>query len=92
MILNDAINVCLGQETAQAVYSRQELIWPSNDVSYYFTVENNNANLLYYYGNKSTIKMGQQIDGYDIKIISDTCHSYDEITSIKIPDGVTEIE
>lgn len=92
MILNEAINVYLGQETAQAVYSKQELIWPSNDVSYYFTIENNNANLLYYYGGKKSIKMGSQINGYDIKIISDTCHSYDEITSIKIPDGVTEIQ
>lgn len=96
MILNQAANILLGQTTVQAVYSKLEQVWPSGgtvDERYYYTLdENDNASLLYYYGDNTSINMPAELNGNAITKISDTCHSYDGIASITIPDGVTEIQ
>lgn len=63
------------------------------DTDYIWTVDSNNdATLIYYVGNKRSIKVPTTIGGYPVKYIAPTCYAdLDFVTSAVIPEGVTEI-
>lgn len=92
MILNEAIDIRYGEIGQEAVYSKGELVWPS-DNNYIYSIDNNEASLIYYLGNRHSVITPKYFEGKLVKVIEGTCYNYNEnITSATIRDGVTEIE
>lgn len=104
MILNNATDIKLGQVTAQAVYSRLELVWPSGGGgtdSYIYEYldpshpDESDIRLTYYTGDKRnpTIPTTYGIYNNNVVAVAGYCFSGDStITSATIEAGVTQIE
>ena len=69
------------------------LMQEGEDLNYIWKVENDEATLIYYIGNKRNIKVPRMIGGYPVKYIEATCYNeLDFIQSVTIPEGVLTID
>lgn len=65
------------------------------DTNYLYVEDttDNTITLVMYLGNKTSLKVPKKIDGKPVTKIACTCYSYNtNITSVKIPEGITVIE
>lgn len=71
---------------------RYERFEPTTKDDYLYISSSDNIYTRGYIGNKTNISIPTEIDGIPVKTIGAATFNYSDVTSVYIPDGVTEIE
>lgn len=92
MVLNEALDVRYGEIGQDSVYSKEELIWPS-DNNYLYNIEDNKIDLIYYFGDKIKVRVPKKLDRKIVTVIDESCYNYNKnITSVIIKNNIKEIK
>ena len=91
MILNEATDILYGTIGQEAVYSGEEFVWPmSADYLYYVTSQE--VGLYFYTGEETELKVPKSINRNKVTTIANSCCNNRDIVSVKIANGIKEIE
>lgn len=64
---------------------------PTESTEYIYLIEDGEAEIIYYIGDKTFPEIPSQLEGASVTSIAATAFDYSDITAVYIPDGVTEI-